>query len=92
MLELKVGASKNLSEFSLVLIPKGVSDAVEKRLGIGWFRGLGIAGGKKSSPPAEALLSIFAEITANAVKRRQADEKIASLQKEKELLLKVVHY
>jgi len=104
MLELKVGAAKDLSEFSFGLIPKGVSDAVEKGLGIGWFRGLvlvsqgrlfggiGIAGDKRSSPPAEALLSVFAEITANAVKRRQAEERVASLLKEKELLLKEVHH
>jgi two-component sensor histidine kinase len=77
---------------------------IERTLGIGWFRGIvlashgelfggfGLAGFDGQEAPEGDELRVFAEITASAIKRKQAEEKIRSLLEEKELLLHEVHH
>jgi len=104
MMDLKVGVASNLHEFSFRKIPVSISDAIENVLGIGWFRGLaltsrgelfgglGLAGLKGRAVPEIDELRVFAEITANAIKRKQAEEEVKSLLEGKELLLHEVHH
>jgi PAS domain S-box-containing protein len=104
MMELKVGVASNLHDFSFGKVPAAISSMIEKTLGIGWFRGLvlvssgelfgglGIAGAKDREAPEIDELRVFAEITANAIKRKQAEEKVQNLLAEKELLLHEVHH
>lgn len=104
MMELKIGAASTLHEFSFGRIPTAIGSAIERTLGIGWFRGLvlasqgalfgglGLAGLDGQEAPESDELRVFAEITANAIKRKQAEERIKSLLEEKELLLHEVHH
>jgi two-component sensor histidine kinase len=104
MMDQKIGVSSTLHEFSFGKIPMAIGDTIEKALGIGWFRGLvlssqgklfgglGLAGLKGQEAPEGDELRVFAEITANAIKRKQAEESIKRLLEEKELLLHEVHH
>jgi PAS domain S-box-containing protein len=104
MMELKIGVASNIHEFSFGKIPVAISDAIEKALGIGWFRGLvlssngllfgglGLAGFRDQAAPETDELRVFAEITANAIKRKQAEGEVKSLLEEKDLLLREVHH
>lgn len=104
MMDLKIGAATTLSEFSFGKIPMGISDAIEKTLGIGWFRGvvlvsegklfgaLGLAGARGQDAPEAEELQVFAEITANAIRKKDAEARIAGLLEEKEALLHEVHH
>jgi PAS domain S-box-containing protein len=104
MMELKIGVASNLYEFTFGRVPEAISDAIEKALGIGWFRGLvlasqgglfgglGLAGFAGQEAPESDELRVFAEITASAIKRKQAEERIKGLLEEKELLLHEVHH
>jgi PAS domain S-box-containing protein len=104
MMDLKVGVASTLGDFSFGKIPAGISEAIEKTLGIGWFRGLvlisegrlfgglGLAGAKGHAAPEIDELRVFAEITANGLRRSLAERRIESLLKEKEVLLHEVHH
>jgi PAS domain S-box-containing protein len=104
MMELKIGIASNIHDFSFGKVPVAISDAIEKVLGIEWFRGLvlssngmlfgglGLAGLKGQAAPEIDELRVFAEITANAIKRKQAEGEVKSLLEEKELLLHEVHH
>jgi PAS domain S-box-containing protein len=104
MMEMKIGLASNLHELSFGNVPRAISDAIERRLGMGWFRGLALvshgelfgglslAGKKGSEAPGTEELRVFAEIAANAIKRKQAEERIAKLLEEKEVILHEVHH
>jgi PAS domain S-box-containing protein len=104
MMEVKIGFASNMHEFSFGRIPASISDTIEKMLGIKWLRGLvltsqgelfgglGLAGTKSMEAPEFEELRIFAEITANAIKRKQAEKEVKNLLEEKELLLHEVHH
>jgi PAS domain S-box-containing protein len=104
MMEQKVGVASTLHEFSFGKIPEAIGGRIEKALGIGWFRGLvlashgglfgglGLAGFDGCEAPEVDELRVFAEITANAIMRKQAEERIKGLLEEKELLLHEVHH
>jgi PAS domain S-box-containing protein len=100
----KVGVSSNLYEFSFGKVPSSISEMIERTLGIGWFRGmiltthgrlfggLGLAGLKGDEAPEIEELLAFAEITANAIMRKHAEEKVKDLLDEKDALLREVHH
>jgi len=104
MLELKLGASSSLSELSFGKVTPKLGSAIEAAFGIAWFRGLvlasrgiligglGLAGKKGSEEPDTVALRVFAAISANAFQRRAAEEKVASLLREKDALLREVHH
>lgn len=104
MLAMKVGVFSNLHELSFGKVPAQVSEAIEKMLGIGWFRGLALAahgelfgglslaGEKEQESPEPDELLVFAEMTSNAMMRKRAEEREKSLLAEKELLLREVHH
>jgi PAS domain S-box-containing protein len=104
MMGMKIGIASTLHEFSFGRVPSVLGDAIEKSLGIEWFRGLvlssqgglfggfGLAGLKGQEAPESEELRVFAEITASAIKRKQAEERIRGLLEEKELLLHEVHH
>lgn len=104
MMDLKVGLASNLQEFSFGKVPARISEAIEKSLGIGWFRGivlvsegrlfggLGLAGARGDDAPPSEELRVFAEITANGLRRKAAEARIEGLLEEKEALLKEVHH
>jgi PAS domain S-box-containing protein len=104
MVETKIGFTTNLHEISFGKIPAAVSDLIGRAAGIGWFRGLALvsrgelfggivfSGGKDQEAPDVDELSVFAEVTANALMRKRAEEEVASLLREKELILHEVHH
>jgi len=104
MMGMQIGVASNLNELSFGVIPPGISEKVNASLGIGWLRGLAlasrnellgglaIAGEVGRGAPETDELSVFAEVTANGIVRKRAEERVNGLLEEKELILHEVHH
>ncbi len=100
----KVGVMGSIHDLSFGRIPRRLGDLIEKLIGIGWFRGvsmltggelfgaLGLIGPAGGIPPEPVELLAFAEITASALKRKTAEQRVQHLLSEKDLLLHEVHH
>ncbi len=104
VVEEKVGVMGSIHDLSFGRIPRRLGGLIEKLIGMGWFRGvsmltggelygaLGLIGPAEGVPPEPDELLAFAEITASALKRKAAEQKIRHLLAEKDLLLHEVHH
>lgn len=100
----KVGVMGSVYDLSFGRIPRRLGNLIERLIGMGWFRGvsllsagelfgaLGLIGPAGGVPPEPDELLAFAEITANVLKRKAAEQKIRHLLSEKDLLLHEVHH
>jgi len=100
----KYGVVSSVSELSFGVIPPPIGRALETAVGADWFRGLALVSEKElfgslvlvgtssREPPEAEELMVFAEITAGALRRKQAERRVATLLREKELLLAEVHH
>ena len=104
IVEEKVGVMSSIHDLSFGMIPRRLGALIEKMIGLGWFQGvallsggelfgsLGLIGSAGGVPPDSGELLAFAEITAGAIKRKAAEQRIRHLLAEKELLLREVHH
>jgi len=78
----------SLSELSFGQIPEIAGSVIEKLFGIGWFQGVSlvdngklfgslvIAGHKGQQELKDDIVTVFAELTSNILRRKQAEEKL----------------
>lgn len=104
VVEKRVGVVSSIHEMSFGKVPRTVSSILERSLRAEWFRGAALLSegrlygtlilvGQESAPPPEPdELLVFAEITASALKRKTADQRVRQLLAEKDILLHEVHH
>lgn len=80
--------TNSLSVLSFGQIPEIAGSIIEKRFGIGWFQGVSlvnngklfgslvIAGHKGQQELKDDIVTVFAELTSNILRRKQAEEKL----------------
>jgi PAS domain S-box-containing protein len=88
MLENLVKSHSSLTELSFGQIPEVISLAIQKVFNVGWFQGISlvdkgklygtmvVAGHKDQEVPDTDIIKLFAELTSNIIRRKQAEEKL----------------
>jgi PAS domain S-box-containing protein len=88
MMENLVKSHSSLNELSFGQIPEIISSAIQKVFNVGWFQGISlvdkgklygtmvVAGEKGQDVPDTDIIKLFAGITSNIIRRKQAEERL----------------